>query len=216
MGTGLSCSNDQALQAGADLWVLPDLEQSEWARKIDWYLNFQLARASTHSTLKHSDELSAVVQKWEFDPPDVEVANQLPLMVASSDLLPNHSTVLLPLGGDVKSWTKRIFDLWRKLVRGIQAACQKRAVSLAQMEQIVDRVARWVLSRSEREIPARWVGEKVVKELRLLDNVAYVRFASVYRDFKDVQEFVTKLEEEPDFDNNLEVADQKSFLDTEV
>lgn len=86
-----------------------------------------------------------------------------------------------------------------KVLRGIQAACQKCAVSLAQMEQIVDRVARWVLSRSEQEIPARWVGEKVVKELRLLDNVAYVRFASVYRDFKDVQEFVTKLEEEPGF-----------------
>ena len=66
------------------------------------------------------------------------------------------------------------------------------------MEQIVDRVARWVLSRAEREIPARWIGEKVVKELRLLDNVAYVRFASVYRDFKDVHEFVSALEQDPD------------------
>jgi transcriptional repressor NrdR len=82
-----------------------------------------------------------------------------------------------------------------KILRGIQAACQKRAVSLAQMEQIVDRVARWLLSQTEREISARLVGEKVVKELRLLDKVAYVRFASVYRDFKDVQEFVTTIEE---------------------
>lgn len=85
-----------------------------------------------------------------------------------------------------------------KVLRGIQAACQKRPVSLSQMEQIVDRVARWVLSRAEREIPARWIGEKVVKELRLLDNVAYVRFASVYRDFKDVHEFVSALEQDPD------------------
>ncbi len=83
-----------------------------------------------------------------------------------------------------------------KVLRGIQAACQKRAVSLAQMEQIVDRVARWVLSRAEREITARWVGEEVGKEIRLLDNVAYVRFASVYRDFKDVPEFVSALEDE--------------------
>lgn len=84
-----------------------------------------------------------------------------------------------------------------KLLRGIQAACQKRPVSLAQMEQIVERVARWVLSRSEREVPTQWIGEKVIKELRLLDNVAYVRFASVYRDFKDVREFVHALENEP-------------------
>ncbi len=84
-----------------------------------------------------------------------------------------------------------------KLLRGIQAACQKRPVSLAQMEQIVERVARWILSRSEREVPTQWIGEKVIKELRLLDNVAYVRFASVYRDFKDVREFVRALEDEP-------------------
>lgn len=83
-----------------------------------------------------------------------------------------------------------------KVLHGVQAACQKRPVSLSQMEQIVDRVARWVLSRTEREVPAILVGEKVIKELRLLDNVAYVRFASVYRDFKDVHEFVSALEAE--------------------
>lgn len=89
-----------------------------------------------------------------------------------------------------------------KLLRGIQAACQKRPVSLAQMEQIVERVARWVLSRSEREVPTQWIGEKVIKELRLLDNVAYVRFASVYRDFKDVREFVNALVSEPHTDHD--------------
>ncbi len=99
-----------------------------------------------------------------------------------------------------------------KVLRGIQAACQKRAVSLAQMEQIVDRVARWVLSRAEREIPARWVGEKVVKELRLLDNVAYVRFASVYRDFKDVHEFVSKLEQDPESFENMNELDADGEL----
>lgn len=83
-----------------------------------------------------------------------------------------------------------------KVLRGLQLACQKRAVSLAQMEQIVERVVGWVLSRAEREVPSQWIGEKVIKELRLLDNVAYVRFASVYRDFKDVGEFVSALEGE--------------------
>jgi transcriptional repressor NrdR len=83
-----------------------------------------------------------------------------------------------------------------KVLKGIQAACQKRPVSLAQMEQIVERVAKWVLSRPEREVTSEAVGQKVVKELRLLDDVAYVRFASVYQTFRDVGEFVSHLEGE--------------------
>ena len=83
-----------------------------------------------------------------------------------------------------------------KVLKGLQAACQKRPVSLAQMEQIVDRVAKWVLSRPEREVTSIAVGQKVIKELRLLDDVAYVRFASVYQTFKDVNEFVSHLEDE--------------------
>ncbi len=83
-----------------------------------------------------------------------------------------------------------------KVLKGIQAACQKRPVSLAQMEQIVDRVAKWVLSRPEREVTSETVGQKVIKELRLLDDVAYVRFASVYTTFKDIGEFVSRLGDE--------------------
>lgn len=81
-----------------------------------------------------------------------------------------------------------------KVLKGIQAACQKRPVSLSQMEQIVERVAKWVLSRPEREVTSEAIGQKVIKELRLLDDVAYVRFASVYQTFKDVNEFVSRLE----------------------
>lgn len=83
-----------------------------------------------------------------------------------------------------------------KVLKGIQAACQKRPVSLAQMDQIVDRVGKWVLSRPEREVTAESVGQKVVKELRLVDDVAYVRFASVYQTFKDIGEFVSHLEDQ--------------------
>jgi transcriptional repressor NrdR len=82
-----------------------------------------------------------------------------------------------------------------KVLKGVQAACQKRPVSLAQMEQLVDRVEKWVLSRPEHEVTSEAVGQKVVKELRLIDDVAYVRFASVYQEFKDVGEFVSHLEE---------------------
>ena len=90
-----------------------------------------------------------------------------------------------------------------KVLKGIQAACQKRPVSLAQMDQIVDRVGKWVLSRPEREVTAEAVGQKVIKELRLVDDVAYVRFASVYQTFKDVSEFVEHLEGQEVQDDEL-------------
>jgi len=83
-----------------------------------------------------------------------------------------------------------------KLLRGIQAACQKRPVSLAQMENVVEKVANWVLTRSNEEISAQLIGIKVMSELKALDNVAYVRFASVYRTFQDVEEFVDSLKED--------------------
>jgi len=85
----------------------------------------------------------------------------------------------------------------KKLQHGIQRACQKRPISLAQIEQIVNRIAKNVLETNEREVPAEYVGQQVVRELRTLDHVAYVRFASVYKTFQDIQEFVNSLEHEP-------------------
>ena len=81
-----------------------------------------------------------------------------------------------------------------KVLHGLQAACQKRPVAMAQLENIVDQISNWVLQRGEREIPAREIGFQLMRHLRALDDVAYVRFASVYRTFKDVQEFVDTLE----------------------
>lgn len=82
-----------------------------------------------------------------------------------------------------------------KIQRGIQAACQKRPIPLTQIDGVVDRVANWVLTRGEKEIPAQLIGHKVMSELKDLDDVAYVRFASVYRTFQDVQEFLHSLNE---------------------
>lgn len=81
-----------------------------------------------------------------------------------------------------------------KLLRGLSASCQKRPVSLAQLEAIVERIAAWVITRGEGEISARVIGRRMMTELKQLDDVAYVRFASVYKTFKDVQDFVEKLE----------------------
>lgn len=84
-----------------------------------------------------------------------------------------------------------------KILRGIQAACQKRPISLATMESIVERISKWAMSYGDREILVQWVGQKVMEELKKLDEVAYIRFASVYRTFKDAQEFVETLDKQP-------------------
>lgn len=83
-----------------------------------------------------------------------------------------------------------------KILRGLQASCQKRPISLAQLENIVERIAAWVINRGETELHSRLIGKKVMSELKQLDDVAYIRFASVYRNFKDVQEFVETLEDD--------------------
>ncbi|OUV62395.1 MAG: transcriptional regulator NrdR [Gammaproteobacteria bacterium TMED119] len=76
-----------------------------------------------------------------------------------------------------------------KLRTGIDHALEKRAISADTVEEIIDHVRHLCLTYSDREIPANQLGEWVMNELREVDQVAYVRFASVYRSFKDVSEF---------------------------
>lgn len=83
-----------------------------------------------------------------------------------------------------------------KVASGLHAACQKRPIPLAQIDQIVERVTRKVVDKSEKEIPTTAIGQLVMNELKVLDHVAYVRFASVYKTFKDVNEFVEELAKE--------------------
>ncbi len=83
-----------------------------------------------------------------------------------------------------------------KIYKGIQMACQKRPISLAQMETVVENIASWALNIGEKEISSQDVGHQVMNELRRLDGVAYVRFASVYKTFQDVNEFVESLQRE--------------------
>ncbi len=84
-----------------------------------------------------------------------------------------------------------------KLRRGIQIACKKRPVSVTQIEGIVNLISRGVQASADREILAQRIGQAVVRELKKLDDVAYVRFASVYKTFRDVNEFMQSLEVEP-------------------
>ncbi|WP_242345549.1 transcriptional regulator NrdR [Anaeromyxobacter terrae] len=82
----------------------------------------------------------------------------------------------------------------KKIVEGVSRACQKRPVSAEQIEALVAGVERQVQELGEREIRTVAIGEAVMQRLRKLDEVAYVRFASVYRAFRDVGEFMTELE----------------------
>ena len=76
-----------------------------------------------------------------------------------------------------------------KLRRGLTRALEKRPVSIEEIESALNRIMHSLRSTGERELPSLRVGEEVMKELRRIDGVAYVRFASVYRDFQDVSEF---------------------------
>ena len=80
-----------------------------------------------------------------------------------------------------------------KVVAGLKKACEKRPVSMAQIEEFVDALEIDLQSLGEREIPVKLVGERIMAGLRQLDEVAYVRFASVYRQFKDLNEFMDEL-----------------------
>jgi transcriptional repressor NrdR len=82
----------------------------------------------------------------------------------------------------------------KKILEGLTRACQKRPVSASQIEALISAVERQVQELGEKEIPSRVVGEAVMKRLRDLDPVAFVRFASVYRAFEDVGDFMSELE----------------------
>lgn len=82
-----------------------------------------------------------------------------------------------------------------KIIDGVKKACQKRPVSVKEIEELVDRVEQYLQELGDKEVSAVKVGEKVITEMYNLDDVAYVRFASVYRSFKDVNEFMVELKE---------------------
>jgi transcriptional repressor NrdR len=82
-----------------------------------------------------------------------------------------------------------------KVLRGLVRACEKRPVSLDELENIVNEIEKELRSIGHSEIPSKDVGEKVMERLYYVDEVAYVRFASVYRQFKDINVFMKELEE---------------------
>ena len=83
----------------------------------------------------------------------------------------------------------------QKVLSGLLHSCQKRKVSVTQMQEIVDSTEAYVIDSPERERSTASIGELIMARLKDIDTVAYIRFASVYRDFKDVREFKQELED---------------------
>jgi len=97
-----------------------------------------------------------------------------------------------PLKVVKKDGRREPFDR-RKILTGINKACEKRPISTAIQEELVDEIEKEIFGVFDREVTSKFIGELVMKHLRNLDQVAYVRFASVYREFKDVSEFLEEL-----------------------
>ena len=92
-----------------------------------------------------------------------------------------------------KDGSREAFDR-SKIMNGIIKACEKRPVALADIERVVDDIERGLNNMMEKEVQSSFIGELIMEELKNLDEVAYVRFASVYRQFTDVNTFVKEIE----------------------
>jgi len=91
-----------------------------------------------------------------------------------------------------KDGRREVFDR-NKILSGLKKACEKRPVGIEALEDAVSRIEKKVQESGEKELPSTMIGEEVMRELHNLDEVAYVRFASVYREFKDVNQFMEEL-----------------------
>ena len=106
---------------------------------------------------------------------------------------PTNGSRLPPSRSSRKTTPAKPFD-HAKIKRGLEKACWKRPISDQQLEAVIAAVESEIEANFESEVESRLVGELVMQQLRSLDEVAYVRFASVYRQFKDVQDFVKELQ----------------------
>ena len=97
----------------------------------------------------------------------------------------------------------------QKVLSGVMRACEKRPVSMSRMEQLVNQVETFVIDSPERERTTVEVGQLIMEGLKSFDKVAYIRFASVYRDFKDVNEFRSELEKLLNVKETKEVKGRK-------
>lgn len=98
----------------------------------------------------------------------------------------------IPISVIKKDKSREVFNR-QKILNGLMKSCEKRPVSLEQMENLVDEIENFIYNSFQKEITSDKIGEMIMEKLRSIDEVAYVRFASVYRQFKDINTFMDEL-----------------------
>lgn len=107
-----------AFGSGSELWILPQVEKSVWARKIDWYLNFQISRAKDHTPHRPRPELNEILSQNEQEFVEYTTDESTrPLLVASHSHLPNEMTLELPFHEEPQHWVKQAHTHWDQLRR---------------------------------------------------------------------------------------------------
>ncbi|MCX8031292.1 MAG: transcriptional regulator NrdR [Thermodesulfovibrionales bacterium] len=91
-----------------------------------------------------------------------------------------------------KDGSRESFDR-QKILTGLKKACEKRPISIEVLEEVISKIEKKLMSLGVKEIPSSWIGEEVVSSLKEIDKVAYVRFASVYRQFKDINDLIEEV-----------------------
>jgi hypothetical protein len=107
----------KAFSAGSDLWVMPEPDESDLATKIDWYLNFQIAKAKVHKAQENSAPLSQIIDKHALRLPPAPTTHNLPLMIASEHHFPNRMVVEIKVAQGATTWVQSIQRLWGQLDR---------------------------------------------------------------------------------------------------
>jgi hypothetical protein len=110
-------SHDVALGPNAQTWILPDLDHSAWAKKIDWYLNYQILRSLPHRPASFTRDLEEVIERSEFDAPMVRLDPESPLLIACENLLPAKQAIVVPVKASTTDWVSSCHKVWVGLGR---------------------------------------------------------------------------------------------------
>ncbi len=108
-------SQASALNPGAELWVTADLEKSKWTAKIDWYLNFQIVKASRHQPPPLSEFLIKIIEKTNVEVQKMKPMTSASLLIYSQALLPNKWVAVVPYHDNLKEWMKNIYKVREQL-----------------------------------------------------------------------------------------------------
>lgn len=105
-----------AYNPGSDLWIFPELEDSKWTQKVDWYLNFQIQKNSQRLPIAISEEIRSTLTACEFTVSDFSLSVETsPLMISSRTQLPNKWVVVVPGSKNFRAWVKTIYSMWTQL-----------------------------------------------------------------------------------------------------